>query len=432
MNQISNCHVMAKPSGSVCNIDCEYCFYLEKEKLYPDRQKNWRMNDETLEKYVKQYIEAQNSDSVQFSWQGGEPTLLGINFYRTVVRLCKLYGKNKKISHAFQTNGILINDEWCQLFKENDFLIGVSIDGPEDLHDVYRTNTSGKGTHSKVLKAIKLLKKHKVEFNTLTVVNDQNVKQPLKVYQYLKSIGSNFIQFIPLVERQDSDQSTNDTWLVNPDEKLGDVTQWSVNPKEYGTFLNEIFDHWVRNDVGSIFVQQFDATLSAWTGQQSTICVFSPRCGHAFALEANGDLFQCDHYVYPEYKLGNIHNESIKTMNNSEAAIEFGLKKSKELNSKCQSCRYRFACHGGCPKHRFLPGPSGNPDHNYLCEGYYSFFDHSQNAMAFMVKLINNGHSPAQIMNYYNNEQHKGTKKKVSRNALCPCNSGKKFKRCCA
>ncbi|WP_394243879.1 anaerobic sulfatase maturase [Vibrio astriarenae] len=429
MNTITNCHVMAKPSGSVCNIDCEYCFYLEKEKLYPERQKNWRMNEETLEVFIQQYIEAQSSDNVQFAWQGGEPTLLGIDFYRKVIELCEKYGSHKTISHAFQTNGIVINDEWCELFKNNNFLIGVSIDGPEDLHDAYRTNTSGRGTHDKVLKAINLLKQHNVEFNTLTVVNDKNVKHPLRTYQYLKSIGSNFIQFIPLVEREASDVNNEDTWLVNPDEKHGKVTKWSVKPAEYGQFLNEIFDYWVKNDVGQIFVQQFDATLSTWVGQPSPICVFAPRCGHAFAVEANGDLYQCDHYVYPEYKLGNIHSTDITTMNNSEEAIEFGMNKSQLLNSKCQSCRYRFACHGGCPKHRFLTGPNGKLDHNFLCEGYYRFFDHSQHAMAFMAKLIKNGQSPALIMNYQTEQQ---PSQKVSRNALCPCGSGNKYKRCCA
>lgn len=429
MNPITSCHVMAKPSGSVCNIDCEYCFYLEKEKLYPERQKNWRMNEETLEIFIQQYIEAQSGENVQFAWQGGEPTLLGIDFYKKVIELCEKYSSHKTISHAFQTNGIVINDEWCQLFKDNNFLIGVSIDGPEDLHDIYRTNTSGRGTHDKVLRAIQLLKQHNVEFNTLTVVNDKNVKHPLRTYQYLKSIGSKFIQFIPLVEREASDTSNNDTWLVDPDEKQGKVTKWSVKPDAYGQFLNEIFDYWVKHDVGKVFVQQFDATLSTWVGQPSPICVFAPRCGHAFAIEANGDLYQCDHYVYPEYKLGNIHNSSIITMNNSAEAIEFGMNKSLLLNNKCQSCRYRFACHGGCPKHRFLNGPNGKQDHNYLCEGYYSFFEHSQHAMAFMAKLIANGQSPALIMNYQNEQQ---MNQKVSRNALCPCGSGNKYKRCCA
>ncbi len=429
MNQVTNCHVMAKPSGSVCNIDCDYCFYLEKEKLYPDRQKNWRMNDETLAIYIQNYINAQNGDHVQFSWQGGEPTLLGIEFYKKAVQLCNQYGAGKTITHAFQTNGILINDDWCHFFKENSFLIGVSIDGPQEFHDAYRTSTSGKGTHAKVVSAIELLKKHGVEFNTLTVVNDINVKHPLKVYHYLKSIGSSFIQFIPLVEREMSDKNSNDTWLVNPAEEKGKVTRWSVKPEEYGTFLNQIFDNWIRKDIGKIFVQQFDVTLATWTGQLSPICVFSPRCGHAFALEANGDLFQCDHYVYPEYKLGNIHSKSIQEMNNSKEAIEFGINKSRQLNEKCQSCRYRFACHGGCPKHRFVAGPSGKIDHNYLCDGYYSFFEHSQNAMSIMTKLINNGQSPAQVMEFYNQQQEK---KKVNRNDYCPCGSGRKYKRCCA
>lgn len=401
MNKVTNCHVMAKPSGSVCNIDCEYCFYLEKDKLYPDRNTDWRMDDSTLEIYIKQYIEAQLGDDVNFAWQGGEPTLLGIDFYKKVVSLCERYKGNKRISHAFQTNGILIDEQWCQFFKENKFLIGVSIDGPENLHDCYRKTRGKRGTYNKVIKCIELLKKYNVEFNTLSVIHSENVEKPLEVYEFLKEIGSKYLQFIPLVERESTVSDMNNIYLASPDEKFAQVTKWSVKSEEYGTFLNTIFDQWVKKDVGKIFVQMFDSTLSAWCGFNPTVCIFSPTCGHTFALESNGDLYQCDHYVYPEYKLGNIHDSSILQMNSSKEAIDFGLQKLKTLNKKCLSCRYRGACHGGCPKHRFDIGPTGKPDHNYLCSGYEAFFKHTEHSMKIMTNFIKQGRSPAEIMRYY-------------------------------
>lgn len=439
MPPIPNCHVMAKPSGSVCNIDCDYCFYLEKDQLYPERQSNWRMSFETLEQFVKQHIEAQQTDDVHFAWQGGEPTLLGLSFYKKVVELCEKYGKGKNIHHGFQTNGLLINDEWCQFFKQHNFLIGVSIDGPEHLHDCYRKSRSNKGTHAKVVSAIELLKKYQVEFNTLTVVNARNVKQPVEVYQFLKSIGSTYLQFIPLVERealQDPDANHDSAVLLaSPGEPLAKMTSWSVDSDEFGQFLNTIFDYWVRHDVGQTFVQMFDSTLNTWLGNPSTMCVTASQCGHAFALEANGDLYQCDHYVYPEYKLGNIHQQTIFDMNNSDEAIKFGQDKRTHLNQKCVDCRYRFACHGGCPKHRFERGPSGKPDHNYLCSGYYKFFAHTEKPMQFMASLIKQRQSPAQIMSYLAQQQTQQQQfaktHSVGRNDACPCQSGKKFKRCC-
>ncbi|AJR09079.1 anaerobic sulfatase maturase [Photobacterium gaetbulicola] len=423
------CHVMAKPTGSVCNIDCEYCFYQEKDKLYPERQSDWRMPDDTLDAYIKQHIEAQPGHEVQITWQGGEPTLMGLDFFQRAVELCDKYANGKQITHAFQTNGILLNDKWCEFFKQHNFLIGVSIDGPEDLHDHYRQTRSGKGTHQKVLAAIELLKKHQVEFNTLTVINALNVKHPLRVYQFLKSTGSTFLQFIPLVERDTAQQDNPIQNLASPGEAFGKVTKWSVDPEEYGQFLTTLFDYWVRNDIGRTFVQMFDTTLASWLGQPPGICIFSKQCGHAFALEANGDLYQCDHYVYPEYKLGNLHETTISEMNHSEEAIKFGKDKFDSLNDKCRQCRYLPACHGGCPKHRFERGPSGKIDHNYLCAGYFKYFKHVDEAMSIMARLLQN-RRPASDIKYFLAEQP-APSKVVGRNDPCPCGSGKKYKKCC-
>ncbi|MGR5066036.1 anaerobic sulfatase maturase [Photobacterium sp. DNB22_13_2] len=297
---------MAKPTGSVCNLDCTYCFYLEKSELYPDRKKDWRMSDETLEAYIKQTIEAQANNHAQFTWQGGEPTMMGLDFFKKAIQLCNLHANGKHLEHTFQTNGMLLNDEWCEFFKQHNFLVGISIDGPEDLHDGYRVTRAGKPTHAQVMCGIELLKKHKVDFNTLTVVNRENVKHPKRVYQFLKEIGATYLQFIPLVEREKGSLKPDGMKLVLPNEPLAEVTPWSVPSLQYGEFLFEIFELWVRKDVGRIFVNMFDSALSSWCGQQSGMCHFIERCGHAFALEANGDLYNCDHYVYPEHLLGNI------------------------------------------------------------------------------------------------------------------------------
>lgn len=389
---------MAKPTGSVCNLDCTYCFYLEKEKLYPNRNKQWKMNDSTLELFIKQHIEAQPTQNIQFAWQGGEPTLMGVEFYRNVVQLVEKYRNGKAVSHQFQTNGILINDEWCEFFKQHNFLIGISIDGPKDLNDTYRKNQSNKGSHDKVIQGIEYLKKHDIEFNTLTVVSANNVNHPIEVYEYLKEIGSQFIQFIPLVERISNQSDSYPLTLAHPNDRQKLVTDWSVPSKQYGQFLNTIFDKWVQNDVGAIFVQSFDSLLSTWFGNPSDSCIFSKNCGHAFALEANGDLYQCDHYVYPEFRLGNIHHTTIEEMNSSKEAIEFGLSKSTTLSDDCKRCRYQFACHGGCPKHRFEMSSNNTQLQNYLCQGYFEFFQHTEKSMRTMVNLIKHGRPASEIM----------------------------------
>ncbi|WP_244225130.1 anaerobic sulfatase maturase [Vibrio aquaticus] len=426
---------MAKPSGSICNIDCEYCFYLEKDKLYPERNAHWKMSDETLVQYIKQQIDAQPGNQVDFAWQGGEPTLLGLDFYRRVVELCEEFKQAKTITHSFQTNGLLIDEEWCHFFKQNNFLIGLSIDGPKEAHDYYRVTRSKKPTHEKVVAAAKLLKSYGIKFNTLTVVNDKNVKQPKQVYQFLKELGSTHLQFIPIVERLDNQPLSDRITLAGPDQDHEVMAPWSVKPKEYGQFLTDIFDQWVEQDVGTIFVQTFDSTLASWLGQPAGVCLFAKECGHSFALEANGDLYQCDHYVYPEYKLGNIHIQDISSMNNSARAIKFGKDKSTNLNSDCKQCRYKFACFGGCPKHRFSHSPNGLPHHNYLCSGYHHYFTHTESAMKIMAFLVNQQRPASEIMTFMRqkNQRSEGdiTSKSIGRNSPCSCGSGRKSKKCC-
>ncbi|WP_435328807.1 anaerobic sulfatase maturase [Vibrio hannami] len=428
-----SCHVMAKPTGSVCNLDCKYCFYLEKEKLYPERNSNWKMSDETLELYIKQFIDAQITHEVVFSWQGGEPTLAGIDFFRKAVALQNKYRGSKSILNAFQTNAILLDDEWCEFFNANNFLIGVSIDGTEQLHNHYRVNRSGKPTFDKVMKGISYLRKHGIEFNTLTVVNDVNVKQPLAVYEFLKSLGTDYFQFIPLVERKSNTKSNEELQLVSPDYDFSaSVTSWSVKPDEFGRFLVDIFDEWVRNDVGKYSVQMFDSTLSSWLGIPASLCIFSETCGSAFAMEANGDMYACDHYVYPDYKLGNIHDISIREINNGAKAIEFGDDKRDQISNECHSCKFRFACHGGCPKHRFSQTKSTKKyDLSYFCKSYKMFFKHSEEPMKLMSSLARNNMSISEVMNIMQKHDMASMKKSIGRNDSCYCGSGKKYKNCC-
>jgi len=395
-------HIMTKPIGPLCNLDCEYCFYLEKEVLYPEKS-NFRMSDEVLENYIRTYIEAQPVNEVNCAWQGGEPTLLGVKFFRKVVELQKKYGEGRQISNAFQTNGTLLNDEWGEFLHKSGFLVGISIDGPARLHDRYRVDKGGKPTFDKVMQGVEFLKKHKVEFNTLTVVNRANSRHPLEVYRFLKKIGSGFIQFIPLVERSVPPGSDTGLDLAAPpdlDEKNSHtlVTSWSVRANDYGEFLVKIFDEWVRKDVGKTFVQIFDVTLGNFTGMGGGLCVFSEKCGLGLALEHNGDLYSCDHYVYPKYKLGNIMNLGLGSMVDSDFQKKFGNDKSDTLPKYCRDCEVRFACHGECPKHRFIRAPDGEPGLNYLCAAYKKFFKHVGPAMNTMGQLLKSRRPPAMIM----------------------------------
>ncbi len=373
--QFSNAfHLMAKPTGPICNLDCEYCFYLEKEKLY-NPKKNWEMPDEVLEKYIQDYIEAQNIPVITFAWQGGEPTLLGVDFFKKAVKLQKKYSYGKKIENTLQTNGILINDQWGQFLSENNFLIGLSIDGPAEIHDKYRVHKGGQPSFDKVIKGLNYLKKYNVEFNTLTSVQRDNSYKPMEVYSFLKEIGSRFMQFIPIVERKASGIKENELELVLPSyKKEAPVAAWSVEPLQYGKFMMTIFDYWVRHDVGNYFVQLFDVCLGIWSGQEAGLCVFKETCGQALALEHNGDVYSCDHFVFPENKLQNIMEESLKKIVDSDKQVQFGLDKKTSLPQYCLDCDVRFACNGECPKNRFIKTPSGEDGLNYLCAGYKYFF----------------------------------------------------------
>lgn len=397
-------HVMTKPIGPLCNLDCRYCFYLEKEKLFPANE-NFKMSDAVLETYIRQYIEHQDVPEISFAWQGGEPTLLGVEFFRKVVALQKKYAGGRAISNALQTNGTLLDDRWAAFFAENHFLVGLSIDGPAKLHDAYRVDKKGAATYAKVIAGLRVLKKHQVDFNTLTVVNRVNSRKPLEVYRFLRDIGSGFIQFIPLVERLADAEATRlglDLAVPPRADEEGTrpmpVTDWSVEPRQYGEFLSTIFDEWVRRDVGRTYVQIFDVTLGNWLGRGGGLCVFSEKCGTALAMEHNGDVYSCDHYVYPRYRLGNILNQALGAMVASPEQRSFGNAKADTLPAYCRACEVRHLCHGECPKHRFLRTPDGEDGLNYLCASYKKFFTHSAPAMRRMAALLDAGRAPAEIM----------------------------------
>jgi uncharacterized protein len=403
MAQVPAYHIMTKPVGSICNLDCTYCYYLEKEKLYPATE-NFRMPDAVLEQYVRQYIESQAVPEVSFAWQGGEPTLLGVDFFRQAVEFQKKYANGKRIANALQTNGVLLDDEWCEFFTANRFLIGLSVDGPRELHDRYRVDKGGKPSFDRVMAGLAMLKKHQTEFNTLTVVNRANAQKPLEVYRFLKEIGSGYMQLIPLVERK-PDRGAKDLGLDYSQPPLSGkwspsepVTAWSVESRQYGEFLVAIFDEWVRQDVGTHFVQLFDVALGSWMGLSAGLCVFAETCGTALVLEHNGDLFACDHYVYPRYKLGNLMNTSLGEMVNSPAQQQFGAAKLTTLPKYCRDCDVKFACHGECPKHRFLRTIDGEPGLNYLCAGYKRFFHYVDPYLRRMAEHLRHGRPAAQIM----------------------------------
>ena len=404
INTVHGFHILTKPIGPICNLDCRYCFYLEKEKLYPGEHP-WRMSDAVLEEYIRQYIQDQTVPEIHFAWQGGEPTLLGVEFFRKVVELQQKYAGRKKISNALQTNGTLLDDEWCEFLAAHKFLIGLSMDGPRELHDRYRVDKRQKPTFDAVMRGMELLRKHRVDFNTLTVVNRANSQEPLAVYRFLKEIGSEFLQFIPLVERQASAQAkTLGFDFAEPPEpgcpgaQSSPVTEWSVEAQQYGNFLCAIFDEWVRKDVGQIFVQLFDVALGNWMGLGSSLCVFAEKCGAALAIEHNGDLYSCDHYVYPRYRLGNILNQSLGAMVRSDPQTKFGNDKFDSLPQYCRKCEVRFACNGECPKHRFIKTPDGEDGLNYLCPAYKRFFNHIDPAMRAMAQLLRDGRAAADIM----------------------------------
>jgi len=392
------------------------------------------MPDHLLEEFTKQYIEANQIPVVTFVWQGGEPTLMGLDFYRKAIEFQKRYAGGKRIENAFQTNGTRLNDDWCKFFVDNNILVGISIDGAEHNHDRYRRTISGGPTFKRVMKGIELLQKNRVEFNTLSVVNDYNVNFASETYRFLKKIGSGFMQFLPVVERIACDQEKTDLSLVAPEYvEEASVTSWSVNPAAFGRFLITIFDEWVRNDVAKYFVQIFDATLANHVGEMPGVCVFAQTCGDALVMEHNGDVYACDHFVYPENFLGNILEKPLIEMAKSQEQFDFGINKRNKLPRHCLRCDVRYACNGECPKHRILKTPESEPGLNYLCEGYKLFFHHVEPYMEYMAKELQNKRAPANVMNWIRNKENQVVKPAIpERNDPCPCGSGKKFKNCCA
>jgi uncharacterized protein len=423
-------HILTKPIGPICNLNCKYCFYLEKELLYPDVSK-WAMSDAVLENYIRLYIQAQPTEIVHFAWQGGEPTLLGVEFFRKVIDLQARYANGKTIENAFQTNGILLNDDWCQFFSENKFLVGLSIDGPEKLHDAYRVDKGDQPTFDRVMRGVETLKKHGVTFNTLTTVHRANSSHPLEVYRFLREQGSGYMQFIPIVERVSRKPAQHGLSLVSPAfAGEAEVAPWSVEPKQYGNFLCTIFDEWVRKDVGRVFVQLFDVALEMWVGLEASLCVFRKTCGSAMAMEHGGDVYSCDHFVYPENKLGNIMATPLVELVSSPQQQKFGADKNDTLPKYCRECDVRFACNGECPKHRFLTTPDGEPGLNYLCAGYKTFFRHVDPYMRFMAEQLERGCAPANIMQFLESRTT-ASSAKPARNQPCPCGSHRKYKQCC-
>jgi uncharacterized protein len=425
-------HVIAKPTGPLCNLDCKYCFYLEKEKLYPESE-SWAMSEEVLETYIRDYITHQEAPVISFAWQGGEPTLLGVEFFRKVVQLQRQYANGKRIENAFQTNGVLLNDEWGELLAAERFLVGLSIDGPREMHDHYRVDRGGAPSFDRVMRGLEFLRKHSVEFNTLTCIQKHNSRRPLEVYRFFKQIGSTFMQFIPIVERIAPEPDPGGLVLLPATaSRPAQVSDWSVDPLQFGKFLCAIFDEWVRQDVGKQFVQIFDIALEAWVGMEPSLCVFQKNCGTAMAIEHNGDLFSCDHFVYPENRLGNIMNTPLSAMVGSPQQVTFGKDKSDTLPRYCIECDVRFICNGECPKHRFLKAPTGESGLNYLCAGYKHFFHHIDPCMRFMATELRHERPPANVMSWIRfQDLKKAGKRRPGRNDPCVCGSGKKYKKCC-
>lgn len=404
---IQNFQLMAKPSGSVCNVDCTYCFYLEKEHLYPERKSRWKMDTVTLENYIQKHLAAQNHDVVDFLWQGGEPTLLGIDYFREAIRLQEQYRGLKQVNNYFQTNGTQIDDEWAHFLKSHNFLVGVSIDGDRISNDAYRRSRAGKSIFDAVLRGIETLKRHKVEFNTLTVVNEENVKRPLDVYHFLKRIGSRYMQFIPLIERAAAQPDANGLTLIQPDfSGQCHVTEWSVPAKSWGYFMNTLFDYWVTHDVGEVFVMNFEQTLTKMCGQMSA-CVINETCGTNLIVEANGDVYSCDHFVYPEHKLGNVNSDDLLDMVNSPQNRDFGQRKLTHISKDCLSCSVRPLCNGGCPKHRFALSSDGKPNKNYLCDGFAIHLHHVVPRMQTLLTLLRNNKTPATIRKQMKNQYYR-------------------------
>jgi uncharacterized protein len=415
-------HVMAKPTGARCNLVCDYCFFLKKDRLYPGS--DFRMSDETMEAYVRQTIEDQRAPEVAIAWQGGEPTLMGLDFFRRAVDAEKKHARpGLRVENSFQTNGALIDEDWCRFFRDNDFLVGLSLDGPRALHDAYRHDKGGRSVFDKVERAARLMQKHGVRFNILCTVNAANSRHPLEVYRYFRDeLGARYVQFIPIVERDDETGGPEGTRLTNR----------TVDSSQYGRFLIEIFDEWVRRDVGVMFVPFFDAVLASYVFGRSSLCVLRPACGDALALEHNGDLYSCDHFVEPSYRLGNIGETPIADLASSKRQLAFGRAKTLTLPRFCRTCPFLFTCHGECPKNRVLTTPDGEAGLNWLCQGLKAFFEHTERPMKIMADLLRRGQCADEIMKILAAEEGRGVPvmERTGRNDLCPCGSGLKYKKC--
>jgi uncharacterized protein len=426
-------HLLAKPSGSTCNIDCTYCFFLSKEALYPNDRS--RMSTATLEAYIRQLLESHRVPEVTVAWQGGEPTLMKLEFFEHAVELVEKYRRpGQTVKHTFQTNGLLLDDAWCTFFKQHDFLVGLSVDGPRELHDTYRLDRRGKGTFDLVMKGWRALRRHDVDFNILCTVNAANQHHGRAVYRFFRDeLGAKWVQFIPIIERatEQTIAIANKGWSEVPGEKrvlytqTGNlVTERTVGSEQYGTFLIDVFEEWVRRDVGQVYVQLFDVTLEAFFGRH-LLCIHAPTCGYGPALEHNGDLYSCDHFVEPKHLLGNIHKTHMLTMVASPEQRRFGQDKRDTLTRQCQGCKVRNWCNGGCPKDRFALSKDGEPGQNYLCAGLEKFFMHTGPTFNVMAQLYKKGHPPAEVMTSI-------AALDARRDAYqpCPCGSGSKFRFC--
>jgi uncharacterized protein len=425
-------HLLAKPTGAQCNLDCDYCFFLSKEALYPDSR--FRMSEQQLDDYLRQLIDAHaGAPEVTIAWQGGEPTLMGLDFFRRSVEIARGYIKRgQRAVHTIQTNGTLIDAEWAEFFKENDYLVGISIDGPKEIHDAYRVTRGGRGSFEKVMRGLSHLREAKVEFNVLTTLHAANAGRGGEVYRFLRDeCGARFIQFIPIIERVPEAALDGTTpWSSWRDRPLyvqrgTAVTGRSISGEQYGRFLIDVFEEWVRRDVGEVYVQMFDVALANWFGEPPGLCVHSETCGLALALEHNGDLYSCDHFVEPDYNLGNIAETPMIELVASQRQQDFGQAKRETLPKQCLDCDVRFACHGGCPKDRFIDTADREPGLNYLCEGYMSFFHHIDRPMRTMCDLLEQSRAPSEIIAVYAAQDAKRP-----RNDPCTCGSGRKWKHC--
>ena len=394
-------YVMLKPAGAHCNLACKYCYYLEKNNLYQNSHRHL-MSDEMLEQFTREYIEAQTMPQVLFTWHGGEPLMRSIDFYRKALALQKKYAHGKQIDNVIQTNGTLLTDEWCEFFAKNHWLVGISIDGPQEYHDHYRVTPAGKPSWEKVMQGIQLLKKHRVEWNAMAVVNAYNAEHPLEFYHFFRDNGCQYLQFTPIVERL-TEHEDGRTLASLADDREIPLADASVTPQQWGNFLCTIFDDWVRHDVGKTFVEIFDCTLANWMGVLPGICAYSKECGHAGVMEHNGDVYSCDHFVFPEYKLGNIRDKSLIDMLYGEKQQAFSRLKHTSLPRQCKECDMEFACHGECPKNRFEKDKYGEPGLNYLCQGYYQYYSHVAPYMDFMKRELLAQRPPANIMNVLKN-----------------------------